>query len=124
MLHTEFGLQRLQGFPRVCLYTTSLRSNDRFKLSIVRMTVASHSHNGTIVACVRVQIPLVTSTSAHVRSEISDRHGSAHGLWTRIVPTARRCACEMLPAVRVWGAARLGEPVQIRFGESVLRLAA
>jgi hypothetical protein len=25
-------------------------------------------------------------TSAHVRSEISDRHGSAHGLWTRTVP--------------------------------------
>ncbi len=36
------------------------------KFSIVRMTVASHAHNGTIVTCAR---PLVTSTSAHVRSE-------------------------------------------------------
>jgi hypothetical protein len=68
--------------PRAAALTTDS------KLSIVRMTVASHSHNGTIVTCDRVQIPLVTSTSAHVRSEISDRHGSAHGLWTvtRIVP--------------------------------------
>jgi hypothetical protein len=82
MLHTEFGLQRLQGFPRVYLYAASRSSNVRFH----RLNDASHSHNGTIVTCARVQIPLVTSTSAHVRSEISDCHGSAHGLWTRMVP--------------------------------------
>ncbi len=83
MLHTEFGLQRLQGFPLVCYIPRAAAPTSDF---IGRMTVASHSHNGTIVTCARVQIPLVTSTSAHVRSEISDRHGSAHGLWTRMVP--------------------------------------
>jgi hypothetical protein len=82
------------GFPRVFSYITSLSSNDRF---IVRIAVASHSHNGTIVTCAREQTP-----TGHVDIRTCPlRDIAPPRLRSRAVdtncPTARRCARGMRP---------------------------
>jgi hypothetical protein len=85
--------------PRAAALTTDS------KLSIARMTVASHSHNGTIVTCALVQTVAPTS-HGHIDIRVSicplrDIRVGPPRLRSRAVdtncPRARRCACRMLP---------------------------
>jgi hypothetical protein len=121
VLRTEFGLQRLPGSPgnfppRLLVHPEPEPSeppttDSKPPIVILRTTVASHSRKGTVVSrpALGCTPPPGTSTSAHVRSEISDRHGPG-------VTPLTGCGHDLShgPAVRVRDAARLGEPVQSR----------
>ena len=103
MLHTEFGLQRLQSLPRVCLYTRSHQTTDP-KLFIVGMTVASQNDGCQSRSCSQRIYRDLRSESNHMsapiyRTATAPLTGCGHKL-------------SHSPAVRVWDAARLGESVQ------------
>ena len=97
MLRTEFGLQRLQGFPCVCLYTTSFSSTPDIQTACARITVHRHSRNG-----IYLDFLSGTNPTRHVDIRTCPlRDIGPPRLRSRAVdtncPTARRCACVMRP---------------------------
>ncbi len=106
MLHTRSDSVRLgfglQGFRWVCLYTTSSALDERIQILCSIDGKRNLSHNRA-VTCARDQItiPLVTPTSAHLRSEMSDRHGSALGSCACLIPLPCGSRFECGPTRRV-----------------------